>query len=624
MRRLGTVIIQKNSVPTGGAGFSFDGDLGAFTLKDGGKETFADLPADQYIVSENDPSGLGYELSGLSCVDSDKDGNVSTGDVANRTATIQLDPGETVRCTFTNTEENTVTVEKVTIPADSQSFGFDGGSLGAFNLSDGDIQGFTNVAAGAYTISEDDPTPAGYTLTDITCVDSASGQTIEGDLESRSVDFSLTQGERVHCTFTNEKLGTVIIKKATAPSGGAGFSFGGDLGDFTLKDGGKEIVANVRAGTYTVTENDPTATGYKLSGISCVDSVKGGKPSGGNVASSSALIRLDPGETVTCTFTNSQDDTITVEKVTVPESTTSFGFDGGTLGTFSVAGGSVKDFTGLTAGEYTITEDDPAPAGYRLTGINCVDSTTGQTFPGDLNSRSVQLDLTAGERVHCTFTNEKIQGDPAVRITESFQVTRVEEGKVSGEGSVACYWLTLASYTGVGDVVVNIGQPANGQVTVNKSSVTLNSSNWNNLSTSDRSNFVCIRPIDDQIDDGGAQICRDGNSGMTGQGSLVPDKECGDHTDSVPHSIASATAPGYSTSTPIERLLPDGTNTVQDPNIPVLVQDNDAAGVILTESYGVSDLDEDGHPVGIACYWVTLKSVPTGIGDGRRRSRTAR
>ena len=45
--------------------------------------------------------------------------------------------------------------------------------------------------------------------------------------------------------------------------------------------------------------------------------------------------------------------------------------------------------------------------------------------------------------------------------------------------------------------------------------------------------------------------------------------------------------------------------------VPVLVQDNDDAGVILTESYGVSDLDEDGHPTGIACYWVTLKSVPT-------------
>ncbi len=36
-----------------------------------------------------------------------------------------------------------------------------------------------------------------------------------------------------------------------------------------------------------------------------------------------------------------------------------------------------------------------------------MDSATGQTFAGDLNSRSVDLNLVAGERVHCTFTNER-------------------------------------------------------------------------------------------------------------------------------------------------------------------------------------------------------------------------
>ncbi len=66
-------------------------------------------------------------------------------------------------------------------------------------------------------------------------MDSATGQTFLGDLNSRSVDLNLTAGERVHCIFTNTKLGTVIIKKATAPDGGSGFSFGGDLGDFSAQ-----------------------------------------------------------------------------------------------------------------------------------------------------------------------------------------------------------------------------------------------------------------------------------------------------------------------------------------------------------------------------------------------------
>ncbi len=407
-KRVGTVIIKKSTAPDGGSGFTFGGDLGDFTLNDNGSKTVPNLAPGTYAVSENDPSGLNYELSGLTCVDGDPNGVASTQDVASRTATINLDPDETVTCTFTNTEDDTITVEKVTIPASSDRFGFDGGTLGAFSVAGGSVQDFTGLSAGQYTISEDDPAPAGYALTGISCVDSASGQTFPGDLTSRSVDLNLTPGERVHCTFTNTKLGTVIIKKATAPTGGSGFSFSGSLGDFGLNDGGEKVVGSLLPGSYAVSENDPSASGYELSGLSCADSVKGGKPSSGDVGSRTASINLDPGETVTCTFTNSEDDTITVEKVTIPASSDSFGFDGGTLGAFTVAGGSVQDFTGLSAGQYTLSEDDPAPAGYALTGISCVDSATGQIFPGDLNSRSVDLNLTAGERVHCTFTNTKL------------------------------------------------------------------------------------------------------------------------------------------------------------------------------------------------------------------------
>ncbi|MEZ4584469.1 MAG: hypothetical protein R3A10_23030, partial [Caldilineaceae bacterium] len=329
--QLGRVVIQKTSVPAGGQGFSFSGDLGAFNLNDAGSKTVIDLAPGTYTVTEDDPTGLGFGLSGITCVDDDPGGRVSTGDVGTRKATIELDPAETVTCTFINTENDTITVEKVTIPPSSDSFGFDAGTLGTFTLLHGDIQDFTNVTPGQYTITEDDPAPAGYQLVDIRCEDSATGQTILGDLGTGSVDLTLTAGERVHCTFTNMKLGTVIIKKATSPAGGAGFSFSGDLGSFVLKDGSKQIVRNVTPGSFKVTEDDPTATGFKLSGISCVDTVKKGGKSSGDVATATANIILDPGETVTCTFTIAPGTTfITVEKVTSLDSTASFGFDGGT------------------------------------------------------------------------------------------------------------------------------------------------------------------------------------------------------------------------------------------------------------------------------------------------------
>lgn len=259
---------------------------------------------------------------------------------------------------------------------------------------------------GSYTISEDDPAGAGYVLTGISCVDSVTGQTFPGSLTSRSVDLNLTTGERVHCTFTNTKLGTVVIKKSTAPSGGSGFSFSGSLGDFSLDDGGEKVVGSLLPGSYSVSENDPSGSGYELSGLSCADSVKGGKRSSGDVGSRTASVNLDPGETVTCTFTNTEDDTITIEKMAIPGGSETFDFNS-TLGDFALGGGDVKEFTKVAPGTYTITEEAPLPGGYRLTGISCVDSATGQVFGGDVATGSVTLNLTPGERVHCIFTNER-------------------------------------------------------------------------------------------------------------------------------------------------------------------------------------------------------------------------
>ena len=52
-------------------------------------------------------------------------GTASTSNVATGTGTINLDPGELVVCTFTNTQRGTIIVDKVTDPAHSAaSFDF--------------------------------------------------------------------------------------------------------------------------------------------------------------------------------------------------------------------------------------------------------------------------------------------------------------------------------------------------------------------------------------------------------------------------------------------------------------------------------------------------------------------
>jgi hypothetical protein len=97
-------------------------------------------------------------------------------------------------------------------------------------------------------------------------------------------------------------LGSITIVKQADPEGAQEFDFAaGDLGDFSLTDDGtpantKEFT-DVIAGTYAVTETIPA--GWRLTDIVCDDA-----DTTWDVDTASALIDLDPGEEITCTFSN--------------------------------------------------------------------------------------------------------------------------------------------------------------------------------------------------------------------------------------------------------------------------------------------------------------------------------
>jgi uncharacterized repeat protein (TIGR01451 family) len=108
--------------------------------------------------------------------------------------------------------------------------------------------------------------------------------------------------------------GTIIITKVTTPTGGTGFGFTDDIAapnSFTLDDGQSKTFMDVIPGTYTVTEDDPSVTpgGFELIGVQCDDG-----NSSGNTLTSKATINLEAGETVQCTFTNSNEVDLEVTK----------------------------------------------------------------------------------------------------------------------------------------------------------------------------------------------------------------------------------------------------------------------------------------------------------------------
>lgn len=106
-------------------------------------------------------------------------------------------------------------------------------------------------------------------------------------------------------TCTPLQTGTIRIHKVTLPAGGTGFGFTSAIPGhltFTLNDGQTEEMLAVVPGIYTVSENDP-APGAILIGLVCNDG-SSAVPSTYDVGTRTATIRLEPHETVECTFTN--------------------------------------------------------------------------------------------------------------------------------------------------------------------------------------------------------------------------------------------------------------------------------------------------------------------------------
>ncbi|MGU3645637.1 hypothetical protein ACLBXX_11765 [Microbacterium sp. C23T] len=214
---VGRIVIVKN-VEGPDAVFHFTGmwldpvDFSIETSEGTGSATFEDVTPGEYEVTEVAPDG--YDNTDLVCVDGDPEGGTSTAEEL--VGSIVLDPGETVVCTFTNTEWGSLIVDKTTLPAGSaQEFDFEWGPDGeAFTLTDeADPYSTGLIAPGSYTVTETSELER-WLLDDIECVGSDREPLIEGTAVSVEVPL---QGA-VYCTFVNAYLAPLDIEK-TVTSG---------------------------------------------------------------------------------------------------------------------------------------------------------------------------------------------------------------------------------------------------------------------------------------------------------------------------------------------------------------------------------------------------------------------
>jgi uncharacterized repeat protein (TIGR01451 family) len=379
----GTIIVDKVTNPSADPqSFTFTPSYGSnFSLTDTATPNNSGLIVPgTYSVSETVPSG--WDLTSSTCSD------------GSSPASISLQAGETVTCTFTNTKNGTIIVDKVTNPiADPQSFTFTAGGSGysGFSLTDAATPNSQSLVPGTYSVSE--TVPSGWDLTSSTCSDGSSPGSI-----------SLQAGETVTCTFTNTKRGSIIVDKVTNPSADPqSFTFTPSYGsNFSLTDTATPNNSGFLVpGTYSVSETVPS--GWDLTSSTCSD------------GSSPGSISLQAGETVTCTFTNTKRGHVIVDKVTNPSADPqSFAFTTGGSGYsgFSLTDTATPNDQELVPGNYSVTET--VPAGWNLTNLVCLSnlgiSTTNTTSPP-----LVSITLAAGDRVTCTFTNGKPVISPATK-----------------------------------------------------------------------------------------------------------------------------------------------------------------------------------------------------------------
>ena len=149
-----------------------------------------------------------------------------------------------------------------------------------FGLKNGEFIDYgSDVLAGTYSVTEDDPSPD-FALTDIDCSasDTSHGTTITEDEATRTVSFNLVAEDTVDCTYTNTlQRGALRILKNSTKGGavsnpGAVFSYNGSsvtdngAGDEDA-DVGEVCVSGLVPGDYTVNETSPPP-GYGAAGQS--------------------------------------------------------------------------------------------------------------------------------------------------------------------------------------------------------------------------------------------------------------------------------------------------------------------------------------------------------------------
>ena len=445
-----------------------------------------------------------YRLGSATCTD--LNGAASGNGTAPFTATVDpatglvtIDsghvlPGASLDCTLVNVKNGSITVRLDNMPDGGQAMGYtttgtglsnfalddDGNNLNAYPAA----KAFSDLQPGAYSVTQA-VLPAGWSLQSLDCVGSVSGTTSYPSTSTANIN--LAAGESVICTYKNSKAPTLQIRKRS--DGGVGtFSFTGDNGfagtSITTTAAGViaegPVQALAAASTQTVITEQPVS-GFQMTGASCTGLSTGGVAT---VDTGASNVTLDaaataPGSNIVCTFVNTKQPRLTLEKVTA-------GFDLASLTglpvelkvSYSGNPDIVQNLTTSVADvpvagaallvlpigvPITVSEAQDPHGSYFLSDITCVNNAGGATGSSfgthtinnndPLNRGSRTITLVAGADVTCRFTNTLADTQTIQKTAIGgdgsfvFGITQVSAPTTGGLSSIG---ETIVTQTGAG------------------------------------------------------------------------------------------------------------------------------------------------------------------------------
>jgi hypothetical protein len=261
-------------------------DVEAFDLADDEQQTITNVEPNDggtttYDITEGQLPG-DYEFESVECRSSD-DPTIADPETtySGATAQVKVAPGETITCTYVNTEKGSVAIEKVTDPDPDPSdpdtvFTFQAPTgLTDITVANGQTSQAQAVSPGQYQFTED--AAPGWAFDSVTCDDTDSTGA------NGTIDFEVQPGEDVVCTVVNrlKTSGIDIVKDGPATA------YHGDQVTFTYG------VTNPEEQSI----HDVVVTDDKCSPVTLTGKVEGPSDTGADV--------LDPGDTwsYSCTTT---------------------------------------------------------------------------------------------------------------------------------------------------------------------------------------------------------------------------------------------------------------------------------------------------------------------------------